>query len=333
LSIRWWRIVLWTAGAFALLVLFATLSLWRKLRGVPVASVKAIDPGRVSVNSDAPQAIRLYPGVAPGSGGWTQKESVVDIGGQLIARNVVEPTLTAYFPPAGNGNGTAMIVCPGGAYQALSMYNEGIAVARNLNSLGIAAFLLKYRLHATEDGFLAAVMRRFRAPGAIQLIRDRMTPLILSDGQQAIRIVRFHAAKWGINPDRIGMIGFSAGGYLALNVALHHDAESMPDFIAGIYPVAPRPLAPPPARIPLFILAAADDPLVSPTENAVRIDETWRSAGVPSELHVMTTGGHGFGMRKEKQPTDAWPDLLCKWLGEQGYLEKAKQAETPKNVE
>jgi len=318
------RIALWTVGGTFVLAAAATFHLWRKLRGVPVDSEAAIDPASVALASDAPQVIRLYPGAAPGSESWTQKEVMVDLDGEQIVRNVVEPSLIACFPPAGKGNGTAMIVCPGGGFSKLTMNREGIAVAKHLNSLGAAAFVLKYRLDETNAPFLEGMMRRIGVQGAFQPDIERMTPLILADGQQAVRIVRLHAAQWELNPDRIGMIGFSAGGYLALNVALHHDAESAPDFIAAVYPLAPRPLTPPTARIPLFVLAAADDPLVSPTENAVRIDDVWRSVGAPSELHVMTGGGHGFGMRKQNKPTDAWPDLLHRWLGAQGYLEKAK---------
>jgi acetyl esterase/lipase len=327
LRIRWGRIVLWTAGGTFALALVATFSLWRKFRGVPVDSEAAIDPAQVSLSSRAPQIIRLYPGRAPGSESWTQKEVLVDLGGEQIVRNVVEPTLTAYFPPAGKGSGTAIIVCPGGGFRMLSMDSEGTAVAHDLNSLGIAAFVLKYRLTATNAVFFALAMRGIRTPGALQPTIDEMTPLILADGQQAIRIIRLHSSQWEINPDRIGMIGFSAGGYLALNVALHHDSESAPDFIAALYPPAPNPLVSPPARIPLFVLAAADDPLVSPAENAVRIDGAWRSAGVPSELHVVANGGHGFGMRKQDKSTDAWPNLLRSWLKAEDYLQDGKQAE------
>jgi acetyl esterase/lipase len=268
---------------------------------------------------NTPQVIRLWPGKAPGSEGWTQQETVAHLRGQTIVRNVVDPTITAYFPPAGKANGTAVIICPGGGFHLLAIDNEGIEVAHDLNSMGVAAFVLEYRLTRTNVFFPLVMAHRLRRPRLMRLLLEKLTPLILADGQQAVHIVRSHAVEWGLAPDRIGMIGFSAGGYLALNVALHHDADTKPNFVAALYPAAPDPLTPPPERIPLFLLCAEDDSHVSP-DNSVRINHTWKAADFPVEFHLMPSGGHAFGMTKQNLPTDAWPELLHEWLRTQGYL-------------
>jgi acetyl esterase/lipase len=325
MRIRWGRVVMLTACSLFLLAAVGAFVLWFRMAGVPAAAVKAaVQPDAVQVAQGAPQVMRIWPGKAPGSENWTQQEVELKSDSELIVRNVVDPTLTAYFPPAGKANGTAMIICPGGGFHMLTMNSEGVAVAQDLNAIGITAFILRYRLTETNAAFMAVMMHRLNTPGAMQPIIDKMTPLITADGQQAIRVVRAHAAQWGVNPDRIGLIGFSAGGYLSLNVAMHHDAGSAPDFLAAIYPLAPTPLAAPPAKIPLFELAADDDPLVPPADNAARIYSTWHTAGVPAELHIFTKGGHGFGMRKQNLPIDTWPELLHQWLGSQGLLTPAQ---------
>lgn len=324
MKIRWGRIVLWTAGAVVLLLAFVCFALWLKLKGTPANEAKAaIEPASVVSMETTPQVIRIWPGKAPGSENWTQQEVETDLAGELLVRNVVDPTITAYFPPADKANGTAMIVCPGGGFHMLTMNSEGVAVARDLNAQGVAAFVLRYRLTETDASFMAVLIHRLRTPGAMRPIIEQMAPLVQADGQQAIRVVRSHAAQWGLNPDRIGIIGFSAGGFLALNVALHHDAGSLPNFIAAIYPLAPDPLTAPPAKLPLFLLAADDDPLVSPAENTARIYGVWHAAGIPAEMHIFARGSHGFGMRKQNLPIDGWPDLLHGWLKDQGYLPPA----------
>jgi acetyl esterase/lipase len=301
-----------------MLLVISFLFLWLKIRGTPINVPR--QQGNIVSTSSVPQEMRIWPGKAPGSENWTQQETESNLFGERIIRNVVDPTLTAYFPPAGTANGTSMIVCPGGGFHMLTINGEGINVARYLNSLGITAFVLRYRLTKTNAGFFPGMMHKNKTPGGLQPVLDEMTPLILADGQQAIRIVRSHAAKWGLAPDRIGVIGFSAGGYLALNLALHHDAGSMPNFVAPIYALAPAELNPSPDRIPMFLACANDDTLVSPKENSVRVYDTWRSAGIPVELHVFVKGEHGFGVRKQNLPTDAWTELFHQWLVTEGYL-------------
>lgn len=315
---RWLRYLGCLSMAVVLLFAIGVLFLWFKVRGTPVR-VTLQQPGRVVSTSTTPQPMRLWPGKAPGSEDWTQRETESHLGERFI-RNVVDPSMTAYFPPVGTANGTAIIVCPGGGFHMLTIDGEGVKVAQYLNSLGITAFVLRYRLTKTNAAFLPVMMHKITTPGLLQPVLDEMTPLILADGQQAIRIVRSHAAAWGLDPNRIGMIGFSAGGYLALNVALHHDAASKPDFVAPVYPLAPASVTPGPDRIPMFLACAQDDPLVPPQPNSVRVYDSWRTSGIPVELHVFQKGGHGFGIRKQNLPSDAWPDLFHQWLATEGYL-------------
>ena len=273
-----------------------------------------------AVLSTTPQEMRLWPGKAPGSENWTQQETESTVDGEHRVYNVVDPTLTAYFPPAGSANGTSMIVCPGGIFYLLSIDFEGVDVARYLNSLGIAAFVLRYRLTKTNTGLFSAE-HSIQMPGGDQAVIDEMTPLITADGQQAVRIVRSHAAQWGLDPHRIGVIGFSSGGFLTLSLAVHHDADSMPDFAAPIY-AAPSFAVPAallnakPDPIPLFLACADDDPVA----DCMRAYDLWHSAGVPVELHVFVKGGHGFAMHKQDLPSDAWPELFEHWLLAQGYI-------------
>ena len=291
---------------------------WLRVRGTKVV-VPFRQPSAV-VLSATPQEMRLWPGKAPGSENWTQQETESNTDGERRVYNVVDPTLTAYFPPAGSANGTSMIVCPGGSYVLLSIDTEGANVARFLNSLGIAAFILRYRLAKTDTGFFPAA-HNIQIPGGDQPVIDKMTPLITADGQQAVRVVRSHAAQWDLDPHRIGVIGFSSGGYLALSLAVHHDADSMLDFAAPIY-AAPSYAVPAallnakPDPIPIFLACADDDPAA----DCIRAYNLWHSAGIPVELHVFVKGGHGFGMHKQNLPSDAWPELFEHWLQAQGYV-------------
>jgi acetyl esterase/lipase len=317
LKIRWLRYAGYVLIAAVLLLASLFVFLWLKIRGTAV-TVPARQADSVVVSA-TPQEMRLWPGKAPGSEGWAQRETVSNLR-ERIVRNVVDPTLTAYFPPAVTANGTSMIVCPGGGFHMLTIDGEGVNVARYLNSLGITAFVLRYRLTRTNAAFFPGMMHKIRTPGGLQPVLDEMTPLITADGQQAVRIVRTHAAAWGLDPHRIGVIGFSAGGYLTLSLVLHHDAASIPDFAAAIYALAPAGLSAMPDRIPMFIACAQDDPLVPPAENSVLVYNVWRSAGIPVELHVFARGGHGFGIRKQNLSSDAWPGLFQHWLKVQGYL-------------
>ena len=146
-----------------------------------------------------------------------------------------------------------------------------------------------------------------------------LRPLLIADGQQAVRVVRQHAAEWGIAADRIGVMGFSAGGAVTVNVALQHDAGSRPDFAAAIYSAGWEEIPVPADAPPLFVLCAADDLMAAPL--SVRLYTDWQAAGHAVELHIYSQGGHGFGMTRQGLPSDTWIDRFGDWLGVQGLLE------------
>jgi acetyl esterase/lipase len=308
---RWARYLVLAFVAGLILLAAAAFVLWLKLRGTPVAPVRNT---AISPSVSGPQEIRLWPGKAPGSEDWTLQETETDLFGQRYVRNVSEPTLTAYFPAPGTANGTAIIVCPGGGFHALYIDSEGAQVARYLNSLGIAAFVLKYRLVETRPAYFLDEARRFKTPGGMRQLLDRIAPLATADGLEALGIVRAHAAQWGLDPGRIGIMGFSAGGYVALSLAYQPGKGPAPDFLALLYPLAPEAAPARIAPIPVFVLCAADDRRVPPEQNCLRVDRQWRAAGLPSELHLMSRGGHGFGMTRQNLPTDAWPELFRQWF-------------------
>ncbi len=249
---------------------------------------------------------------------------------------VSRPTLTVYLPPAGKGNGTAVIVCPGGGYVSLAVTHEGLEIAQMLNRMGIAAFVLKYRL-----------------PNDLTMIDKTIGPL--QDAQRAIQLVRQQAAQWGVKPGRVGILGFSAGGHLASTAGTHFDKLTIdnkdkislrPDFMILLYPVISFSDSighrgsrdnllghhPDPSVIreysnelqvttrtpPAFIMHAQDDRAV-PVENSIHFYEALSHCGVASELHIYPKGGHGFGLHN---PTtrDEWAERLRNWLDSNGWL-------------
>jgi acetyl esterase/lipase len=262
-----------------------------------------------------PKEIPLYPGAAPGSENATYPEQET-IGPQDHVRrisNITHPVLLAYLPESAKATGTAWIVAPGGGFRYLAIDYEGTDVARWLNANGVAAFVLKYRVARTgDDGE--------KDPATAQDRRKVATDWALADGQQAVRVVRSHAAEWGIAPDRIGVIGFSAGGYVAAAVALHHDAGSRPNFAAPIYPAVLGDVTVPADAPPLFLVHADNDATLSSVDNTVRLYTAWKKANIPAEMHIYLKGAHGFGMRKLDLPTDTWVDRFKDWLALEGLL-------------
>ena len=271
--------------------------------------------------SVGPQVVPLWPGAAPGSEDWDQmeQESVMP-GGLRVIRNVARPTLTAYSSDSAFANGTAVIVCPGGGFHFLSIGMEGTDVATWLNAHGVTAFVLKYRLLRTDDDFATQVWRNLGDPTRMAALMQPLRPLLVADGQQAVRLVRQRAAEWGIQADRIGIMGFSAGGTVTSAVALRHDAGSRPDFAAAIYGAGWEDIPAPPDAPPMFVLCADDDPLI-PSTVSLGLYSKWKAAARPVELHVYRKGGHGFGMRKQGLPTDTWIERFGDWLAGQGLLD------------
>ncbi len=281
--------------------------------------------------------IPVWPGVAPGSENWKQKEETIGLpqiaSGAPLVRNVTQPTLTVFLPDPSVATGTAIIVCPGGGFQFLSWESEGTEVAKWLSARGIAAFVLKYRLvdtGPTGEDFRKSVTEFLALIGKIGMSPDAMrgglpepmreiAPLAVADGRQAIKVVQEHASEWGLAADRIGIMGFSTGGTVAMGVVGHHTADSRPSFAAAIYGAAMAGVAAaPPEATPLFILCADDDPISA--MGSVAAYSKWKAASYPVELHIYAKGGHGFGMEKRGLPTDHWTDRFADWLEEQALL-------------
>ena len=288
----------------------------------------------ISFNLHAQQTVvQLYNGTAPGSENWKQKEvEYTQFGGKMV-RNVVNPTLTVFLPEESKSTGAAVIVAPGGGFCWLSWESEGTMVGEWLQAHGIAAFILKYRLAdmGQTDAELQKNAQDMMQP--MMTIANSSNPgdelqkypkvagvinLAVEDGRQAVKYVRTNASKYKINPQHIGLMGFSAGGILTMGVAMHHDAESRPDFIAPIYGLSVDNLVVPADAAPMFFACAADDAVVAPL--APRFYSAWLSAGKIVEYHVYSKGGHGFGMRKRGLPIDNWIEQFEEWLNVQGFL-------------
>jgi acetyl esterase/lipase len=297
--------------------------MYRALVGASIAVVMMADvlAQRPPAIVQDPQTIPLWQDSAPGSSG----NAAEDI-----------PTLTIYMPPNTTGPMTAVIIAPGGSYRSLSMNLEGRMPASYLNSLGLAAFVLKYRLGPKYHH-----------------------PIELGDAQRAIRTVRARAAEWHLDPARVGIMGFSAGGHLAATASTHFDAgnaaaadsieraSSRPDFAVLAYPVisltepwthqgsktmllgenADSALARglsnetqvTPATPPTFLFHTNADTTV-PAENSVAYFLALRKAGVPAEMHVFKDGAHGAGLGMQDPELSEWPRVLANWLRSSGFL-------------
>jgi acetyl esterase/lipase len=298
---------------------------------LPLLFAMAPLPAHAQSPSPAPQVIPLWPEGVPGAIPNATPEVVED--GRVS--NVHVPTLTVYLPPPDRANGTAAVVCPGGGYIRLAMDKEASAVARWLNGLGVSVFVLKYRL------------------------KEYGHPAPLRDVLRAVRIVRSNAAKWNVDPSRIGVVGFSAGGHLASSAGTLFDApdgrtgaaidavSARPDFLVLVYPVislkppfyhagsrdsllgkTPSPelvdhlctdLQVSPRTPPTFLVHGGTDASV-PVENSVMFYSALRRAGVPAELHVYQEGPHGIGLNPGYGPISEWPARCAEWLKARGLL-------------
>lgn len=266
--------------------------------------------------------LKLWPGVPPGDETFkaptTKAEPKND--GTLRIAVVTEPTLTIFQAPAGRANGAAVIVCPGGGYNILAWDKEGTEIAEWLNRLGVTAAVLKYRVPR----------------------RDPKDPHVapLRDGQRALRLVRQNAAAWGIDPARVGILGFSAGGHLAVMAGVAwekstyskldaaDELSARPDFVLPIYPAylgdekKAGPLSPlltiTSKTPPMFIAVTHDDQLRG--VNAALLYVELKKADVAAELHIFTRGGHGYGMRPSADPVSGWPKLAEGWLRAMKYI-------------
>ena len=249
------------------------------------------------------QTLNIWPGTAPGSENWTQKENKVDdtpLGTVLI--NVVTPTLTAYLPDQTKSTRSGVIIAPGGAFVALAIEHEGYRVARWLQARGVAAFVLKYRTCEKRSEGIPSDMNM-----------DEAGKYAIADGIQALKVVRQHAAEWNIAPDRVGFMGFSAGAMVASGVLLQPNAASRPNFAAMIYggPFGVMP-AIPESLPPIFLAWAQDDQQALAA--IVKFHDALKQAGHKPEVHIYQSGGHGFGMKKQGASSDHWIDEFYFWL-------------------
>lgn len=275
-----------------------------------------------SVTAHAQEVIRLWPNGAPGSMGPMAAETTADKKPYgVITRNVSEPTLTVFRPDPKIANGTAVIVAPGGGFHLLSISNEGDGVAKWLNSQGITAFVLRYRLLPTGDDFGMVLIRRLMNFKSLEAAIVPLRPLATADGEEAMRYVRANAGKFGVKQNRIGMMGFSAGGAVTMWTVLGNKPASRPDFIVAMYPgLVGNPLTVPAKAPPLLAMVAEDDPIVRP--EAGRLVDAWKAAGADATLVTFPKGGHGFGITKSGKQSDAWPEHAHKWFQAKGLLNK-----------
>jgi acetyl esterase/lipase len=264
-----------------------------------------------------PEVVLLWPNGAPGSEGKTGAETVrVTPEGDHVVSGVNRPSITVYLPAKDKATGAAVVIVPGGGHAELWMDHEGYRVGQWLSDHGVAGFVVKYRLA--------------KAPGSTYSIEGNELP----DVQRAIRLVRNHAAEWGVDPGRIGVMGFSAGGQLAALAGTRYGAgsadakdpvdreSSKPAFQALIYPGIPQDMKLSQDTPPAFLVCGADDrPDIS--EGLPELYLALKRARVSAELHVFAGVGHGFGLRESNHgPVAGWLELFYGWLGIQGFLKQ-----------
>jgi len=300
----------WTTGvaavAIALTCVFASPVFAQNDKMVPIAI------------PDQPTAIELGTGPLPGA---TSQESWHSQYGSVFARNVTVATLTPFLPDPAKASGAAVIVAPGGGFRTLSMQNEGWDVAKALADKGVAAFVLKYRLVQTPPdmaGFEQSMKAMFAGAGRPPVQQDpavQYAPQI-ADARAAFAMIRSHAKEWHVDPDRIGMVGFSAGAMLTMS-AEFYGQDAKPAFLGNIYG-SQAPVTVPADAPPLFVALAADDPLFG--NSGYGLIDSWRQAKRPVEYHLFEQGGHGFGMYKKPTTSTGWFDSFARWLDMHGFL-------------
>lgn len=280
------------------------------------------------------KTLPLYEGDIPGAIPANNGERYDSSNG--VVSNVSQPTLSIYLPSKEKANGAAVVICPGGGYAVLVMQNEGHVIAQYLASQGIAAFVLKYRLPNDK------------------IMGDKSTGP-LQDAQQAVHVVRQHSQQWNVDPGRVGIMGFSAGGHLASTAGTHFDNSAVknqiegnvrPDFMILVYPVISmtdslghggsrenllgknpsvekiklfsNELQVTAATPPAFLIHAGDDKAVD-VDNSISFYEALRHHHIPAEMHIYPKGGHGFVL---KMPVDEWMSICVKWMKTSGLMNR-----------
>jgi acetyl esterase/lipase len=274
--------------------------------------------------------LRLWPDGAPGSEGWSLPESVTSSpAGDRIITNVRDPSLTVFLPDPAKATGAAVVIAPGGALRALAFDDEGVKVAEWLNERGIAGFVLKYRTLQQDPTKPRGPLPGMPGPGAaprqeLAIVKANANPapddaalrevleLAVADAQAALRLVRHHAADWNIDPARVGIMGFSAGGGGAIGAALAPKSDASPDFLVSLYGPSLQDVDVPEHAPPLFIAVGSTH--FNVTNGCLALFAAWKAAGKPVELHVYDGVSGGFGMRKRGLPVDSWTERLYDWL-------------------
>ena len=299
-----------------------------------------------ATGEEAPE-LPLWPAGAPGAQRPDDPDEIEERDGILLVGKIQVPTIRTYLPDPDKATGAAVVVLPGGGYSIVAMRHEGYDVARWLNSIGVAAIVVKYRV-SSDPAY------------------GYQHPVPLLDAQRAIRLTRSKAVEWGIDPERIGVLGFSAGGHLASTTGTLFDRKLMvrdrdeidrvssrPNFLILVYPVisTTKPFGHAGSKLnllgadsdpdltrllsselnvtartpPSFLVHSHDDPVSS--KNSVYFYLALKDAKVPAELHLYESGGHGYGLGKAGHPTSTWPARCEEWLRTRGLLEAGDPSE------
>lgn len=258
--------------------------------------------------------IPLWPDGAPGSETWEQIEKEIVWGEHAmpLVQNITQPTLTVY--PAEKPNGAAVIVAPGGAFRFLAIEHEGRQVAEWLSARGITAFILKYRVRRTGDEPWLELAGEEQRNAEMQAL----LPMTHADASQAMCLVRQRAAEWGVDPTKVGFMGFSAGAIVTSQLTLDHTPETRPAFAAPIYGAPWADYSVPQDAPPLFLLCAQDDEWAC--KSSLRMFSAWQEAKKSVEMHLYERGGHGFGMRPGNLPCNRWIERFADWLNGLGII-------------
>jgi acetyl esterase/lipase len=295
------------------------------------------------------QTIKIWPSLAPGSENWSEPETVMKGGDTDRVANVVTPTLIVYLPDKSNATGTGIIIAPGGGFSYLAIDKEGHRVASWLQERGIAGFVLKYRVRQMSAADIAAFQLRRAggnvggrgtparggragapanagapegAAGGAGRSMDNVGQYGITDGIQALKVLRQRAGEFGLSPERIGIVGFSAGAMVTSGVLLQEDPSSRPAFAAPIYGGPFGAVPPIPQNLPPIFLAWAQDDTIAGAACA-RFYAALTAAGSTPEVHIYKAGGHGFGMAKQNTTSDHWIDEFYYWLEAGGFTKGA----------
>ena len=283
------------------------------------------------------EVMRLYDGVAPGSETWTHPEGQTGADGNIVYYNVSTPEMTVYLPDPSVATGAAMVVCPGGAFCLLSYTTEGTLVANELCKRGIAAIVLKYRTTpilndkgevsndpAEMQKFVMALMSKSMTDPNLTATQNCLdmehSHLSFEDADRAISLVRENAAKWNINPEKIGIVGFSAGAVVAMHQALVHSEAGRPNFSGVVYGGWVEGWEAPADAAPLFVCSPVYD--IFHPEECITAYQIWQKAKLPVELHCYSDCQHGFGAVPTGKSSDLWLEAMTRFMQDTGFLTK-----------